>query len=59
MMEKLAQPGEGGEWTPTLFLYIYHHVQSCGVYAPAERADALPFSILAYMYSVAQNQIVV
>jgi hypothetical protein len=31
MMEKLAQPSEGGGWTPTPFHYIYHHVQSCGV----------------------------
>ncbi len=31
MMEKLAQSGESGGCTPTLFYYIYHHVQSCGV----------------------------
>jgi hypothetical protein len=34
MMEKLAQAGEGGGCTPTLFHYIYHHVVA--VYAPAE-----------------------
>ncbi len=29
---KIAQPGVGGGgFTPTLFHYIYHHVQSCGV----------------------------
>ncbi len=26
-----AQSGESGGCTPTLFYYIYHHVQSCGV----------------------------
>jgi hypothetical protein len=33
VMEKLAQPGEGGGGgcTPNPFFYIYHHVQSCGV----------------------------
>ncbi len=31
MMEKSAQPGEGGGCTPTHFHYVYHHVQSCGV----------------------------
>jgi hypothetical protein len=31
MMEKLAQPGEGGECTPTPFHYINHHIQRCSV----------------------------
>ncbi len=31
MLEKLAQPGEGGGCTPTPFHSIYHHVQSCCV----------------------------
>ncbi len=31
MMEKLAQAGEGGGCTSTLFHSLYHHVQSCGV----------------------------
>jgi hypothetical protein len=34
MMEKLAQAGVGGGLhapLPILFLYIYHHVQRCGV----------------------------
>jgi hypothetical protein len=57
MMEKLAQPGEGGGCTPTPLHYLYHHIQSCGVYAPAERADALPlFLLYTYMYSVVQTE---
>ncbi len=40
MMVKSAQPGEGGGCTPTPFHSIYHHKQSCGVYAAAERADS-------------------
>jgi hypothetical protein len=31
MMEKLAQPGEGGGCTPFPFHCVYHHVQSCSV----------------------------
>jgi hypothetical protein len=31
MMEKLAQPDEGGSCTTILFQYIIHYVQSCGV----------------------------
>jgi hypothetical protein len=27
------------------FHYIYHHVQSCSAYAPAERADTFPYFI--------------
>ncbi len=53
MMEKLAQPGEGWGCTPTPFHHIYHHVQSCCVYAPAERAGIIPLiSTLPHMYSV-------
>ncbi len=34
-------------------LYLYHHVQSCSVYAPAERADTLVlFLLYPYMHSV-------
>ncbi len=52
-MENSALAGEGGGCTPTPFHYIYHHVQSCGVYAPAERADTLPlFLLYFFMYSV-------
>ncbi len=42
-MEKSAQPGEGGGFTPTSFHYIYHHVYKVVVYAPAERSDAFPY----------------
>ncbi len=56
MMEKLAQPGEGGGCTPTpytLSTITYEVV----VDAPAESADALPFFLLyAYMYSVGQTE---
>ncbi len=31
MMEKSAQPGEGGGCTPIPFHYIYHHVGNCDV----------------------------
>ncbi len=35
------------------FHYIYRDVQSCGVYAPAERADTLLLYLFyPYMYSV-------
>jgi hypothetical protein len=60
-MEKSAQPGEGGGWgvQPTPFHYIYHHLQSCGVHAPAERADTLPlFLLYPYMYSVTTTLLV-
>ncbi len=50
MMEKLAYAGEGGRCTPTPFYYIYHHVQSYSVYAPAEWADALALFHL-YQYT--------
>jgi hypothetical protein len=40
---KLTQAGEGGGCTPTPFHYIYHHVQRVVVYAPAMRADTLPY----------------
>ncbi len=58
-MEKLAQAGEGGGGEhATPFQYIYHHIQSCGVYAPAERADTLPlFLLYPYKYSVAPTPI--
>ena len=52
MMEKLAQPGEGGKCTPftfTLSTITYKVV----VYTPAEREDTLPLFLLhLYMYSV-------
>jgi hypothetical protein len=32
VMEKFAQAGEVGGWTPTPFHSIYHHVQSCSVH---------------------------
>ncbi len=31
MVEKLAQAVDGGGCTPTLYNYIYYHVQSCDV----------------------------
>jgi hypothetical protein len=50
MMEKSAQPGEGGGCTPPpLSLYLYNLV----VYTPAEREDTFPIFLLnSYMYSV-------
>jgi hypothetical protein len=52
MMEKLAQPGEGGRCRPspfTLSTITYKVV----LYAPAEREDTLPLFLLhLYMYSV-------
>jgi hypothetical protein len=52
MMEKSAQPGEGGRWTPIPFHYMSYHEQSC-VYAQAKRAGAIPlFLLYLYMYSV-------
>ncbi len=42
---------------PTPLHCLYHHIQSCGVYAPAERADALPiFLLYANLYSVGQTE---
>ncbi len=35
-MEKLAQPREGGGWTPIPIHYIYYHVQSYGVRSSLE-----------------------
>jgi hypothetical protein len=53
MMEKLAQPGEGGGCKPTPFHYIYHYMYKVEVYALAVRADTLPLFLLCpYMYSV-------
>jgi hypothetical protein len=52
MMEKLAQPGEGGECTPAPFTIstITYNVM---VYAKVERVDTLPpFLLYPYMYSV-------
>jgi hypothetical protein len=46
MMEKLAQPGEGGGCTPIPFLYIYHHVKNCGVRSIGEGRCTLPISTL-------------
>ncbi len=46
MMEKLAQAGEGGGVHAHLLHYIHHHVQSCDVYAPAEKA-ATPSYLLS------------
>ncbi len=43
MMEKLVQPGAGGECTPSLFRYAYLHIQKVVVYAPAESADRVPY----------------
>ncbi len=44
-MEKSAQPSEGGKRTPSPFHTSYHQVQSCSIYAPSEREDALPYFI--------------
>jgi hypothetical protein len=46
MMEKLAQPGEGGGFTPTPFQYIYHHVQIWGVRSSLEGRYTPPISTL-------------
>jgi hypothetical protein len=56
MMEKSAQPGEGGGCTPTPFHYSISTITyKVVVYAPAERADTLP-PILLYpnMHSVGE-----
>ncbi len=54
VMEKSAQPGEGGGCTPTHFHYVYHHEQSCGVHSSFS-LDTLPlFLLYPYMYSVVQ-----
>jgi hypothetical protein len=45
MMEKSAQPADGGGCTPVPFYYIYHH-------APAEKANLPLFLLYPYMYSV-------
>ncbi len=50
-MKKLAQPGEGWGVHAHPLHSIYHHVQSCGVKAPAERALVL-LSILGSEYSI-------
>ncbi len=48
MMEKLAQPGEGGGGcTPTPFHYIYHHVLSCSVRYSCEGRYTPPISTLS------------
>ncbi len=54
MRVKLAQAGEGGRVHSHLLpLYLPSLVQSCIVYAPAERADTLPlFLLYPYIYSV-------
>ncbi len=46
MMVNSAQSGEGGRCTPSPFHSIYHHQQSCGVYAPAKKADTLLLFLL-------------
>ncbi len=47
MMEKLAQPGEGGGARPPPFITITYKVV---VYAPAERAGTLPLFLLYPLY---------
>jgi hypothetical protein len=46
MMEKLAQPSEGGVH------YTYHHVRSCGVTLQLRGQIHPPFLLYPYMYSV-------
>ncbi len=54
MMEKLAQPGEGGGARPPHFT-TSTITDKVVVYAPAERAVALPiFLLYPYMHSVGQ-----
>ncbi len=45
LMEKSAQPGEGGgaRPSPTPFHYIYFYVYKVVVYAPVEREDTKPY----------------
>jgi hypothetical protein len=50
MMEKLAQPGEGGGCTSTSFPSIYHHVQSCSVRSSWESRYTHPY-VLCALYS--------
>ncbi len=52
MMVKSAQPGEGGECTPSPCHSIYHHEQFV-VYPPAEREIHSPISPLPLLYSLA------
>jgi hypothetical protein len=53
VMEKLAQPGEGGGCTPIPFHYISTITYKIVVYTPAERADTLPlFLLYPFVYSV-------
>ncbi len=55
MMEKLAQPGEGGGCTSIPIHYIYTITYKVEVYAPAEWAGPLPLFLLLlypYMFSV-------
>ncbi len=62
MMEKLAQPGEGGGGgcTPTPFHSIYHHVQSCGVHfqlrGQIQRYTEY-FLLCPCMYSVVETRV--
>ncbi len=44
MIEKLAQAGEVGGYTPTPFHYIYHHVKSCSVRSSWEGRYTSPIS---------------
>ncbi len=57
MMEKSAQPGEGGGCTPALF-HISSITYKAVVFAPAERADKLPlFLLYPYKNSVESKKI--
>jgi hypothetical protein len=58
MMEKFAQPGEGGGCTPIPFHSTVSTNKYKGVvYTPAERTDILPLYLLyPYMYSVWPTQ---
>jgi hypothetical protein len=52
MMEKLAQPGEGGEGARPPHFTLSTITYKVVVYAPAERAGILPqFLLYPYMYS--------
>ncbi len=59
MMEKSAQSGEVGGCTPTLFHYIYHHIQKCGVRSSWKGKFTLPlFLLYPYIYSMEDKEMI-
>ncbi len=57
MMEKLAQPGEGGGCTTPAIFHDIYNMYEVVVYAPAQRADTLPLALfLLYPYVLCGQQ---